>query len=96
MSDTKNNNLPVEAQTETAPEQTLTRLKKKLVADAIKKTGCCKMSKLLDAISEDLCNRYPEKRIDYELSRLHLETTKDIRDLIELYFDTFPGEYFRN
>ena len=78
-----------------SPEPTISRFKKKLVSDAIKKTNCCKMNVLMDEIVETLCDRYPDERIDYELSRLGLQTTADIKALIELYFSLYPAEYFR-
>lgn len=64
----------------------LTRLKKTLVESAIKETNSSDPKVLCDSICEDLVNRYPDERaFSIALSKMGLQTTKEIKEMIECY-----------
>lgn len=68
--------------------QPLTRMKKNLVENAIKKTKSHEPQILCDYICEFLVNRYScERSLNIALTKMKIETTKDIYDIIECYFN---------
>lgn len=64
---------------------TLTRGTKKIIANAIEKTGQYNRSVLCDAICDELCSKFTGDSLEYQLNRMNLRTTGDIDRAIDTY-----------
>ena len=65
--------------------EVLTRGTKKIIANAIEKTGEYNRSVLCNAICEELCDKFPGDSLEYQLERMNLTTTGDINRAIDTY-----------
>ena len=63
----------------------LTRGTKKLIANAIEKTGEYNRSTLCETICEELCSKFSGDSLEYQLERMNLNTTADINRAIDTY-----------
>jgi hypothetical protein len=63
----------------------LTRGTKKIIANAIEKTGDFNRSTLCDVICDELCSKFSGDSLEYQLERMNLSTTKDINRAIDTY-----------
>ena len=69
---------------ERTPE-VLTRGTKKLIANAIEKTGEYNRSVLCESICAELCDKFSGDSLEYQLERMNLNTTSDINRAIDTY-----------
>jgi len=65
--------------------EVLTRGTKKIIANAIEKTGELNRTVLCDVICDELCSKFSGDSLEYQLERMNLVTTKDINKAIDTY-----------
>lgn len=65
--------------------EVLTRGTKKIIANAIAKTGEFNRSVLCNAICDELCDKFSGDSLEYQLERMNLNTTGDINRAIDTY-----------
>lgn len=61
----------------------LTRGTVRIITEVYEATGFTDRYMLLDAVCTELVRRYPGTKLEYQLSRMQLETTKDVLEAID-------------
>ena len=65
----------------------LTRGTVRIITEVYEKTGFTDKYDLLDAVCEELVKRYPGSKLEYQLGRMKLNTTKDVLEAIESMYE---------
>ena len=61
----------------------LTRGTVRVINEVAEKTGFTDRYDLLNAVCEELVKRYPGAKLEYQLDRMKLSTTKDVLEAID-------------
>lgn len=65
--------------------EVLTRGTKKIITNAIEKTGEFNRSIISDEICNELFEKFPGDSLEYQLKRMNLTTIKDIQKAVDTY-----------